>query len=48
MFEKKKNAEGFYQLKRLNTDEYLVLSDEKCIELRQRIIDYYHLIKDLD
>ena len=44
----KKNAEGFYQLKRLNTDEYLVLSDEKCIELRQRIIDYYHLIKDLE
>ena len=28
------NSDGQYQFKRLNNDGYLVLSDEKCIELR--------------
>lgn len=36
-----RNEEGQYQFKRLNNNEYLVLSDEKCIELRTSIIKYY-------
>ena len=41
-----KNGVGQYQFKKLNNDEYLVLSDEKCIELRTSIIksvSYTHL-----
>lgn len=34
------NADGLYQFKRLNNDEYLVLSTEKCRDLRKAIIGY--------
>lgn len=42
-----KNDEGQYQFKKLNNDEYLVLSDEKCVELRNNIIKYHRLISDI-
>ena len=42
-----KNSAGQYQFKKLNDDEYLVLSDEKCIELRTSIIKYYELISSI-
>ena len=42
-----KNDEGQYQFKKLNNDEYLVLSDEKCVELRNSIIKYHNLISDI-
>lgn len=34
------NADGLYQFKRLNSDDYLVLSSEKCRDLRKAIIGY--------
>ena len=34
------NADGQYQFKRLNTDEYLVLSEQTCRDLRKAIIGY--------
>lgn len=34
------NADGLYQFKRLNNGEYLVLSAEKCRDLRKAIIGY--------
>lgn len=42
-----KNDNGQYQFKKLNNNEYLVLSDEKCIELRNKIIKYYKLISNI-
>lgn len=42
-----KNNDGQYQFKKLNSDKYLVLSDEKCIELRTKIIKYYELIDSI-
>lgn len=42
-----KNGVGQYQFKKLNNNEYLVLSDEKCIELRTSIIKYYELISGI-
>lgn len=34
------NADGFYQFKRLKDEEYLVLTEEKCRELRNALINY--------
>ncbi len=34
------NEKGHYQFKRLNQDEYLVLTEEKCRELRKALINY--------
>lgn len=42
-----KSEDGQYQFKRLNNGEYLVLSDEKCIELRTSIINYYKAISNI-
>ena len=42
-----KNDTGQYQFKKINNNEYLVLSDEKCIELRNSIIKYHKLISDI-
>jgi predicted hydrocarbon binding protein len=42
-----KSEDGQYQFKRLNNGEYLVLSDEKCIELRTSIINYYEAISNI-
>lgn len=42
-----KNSNGQYQFKKLNNNEYLILSDEKCIELRTSIIKYYELIGNI-
>lgn len=42
-----KNDDGQYQFKKLNNNEYLVLSDEKCIELRNKIIKYHKLISNI-
>lgn len=42
-----KNEDGQYQFKRLNKDEYLVLSDDKCKELRMSIVKYYKQISDI-
>lgn len=40
------NDERQYQFKRLNGDEYLVLSEEKCRELRTAIVNYFtHISK---
>jgi len=40
------NDDRKYQFKRLNGDEYLVLSEEKCRELRTAIINYFtHISK---
>ena len=35
-----KNGEGLYQLKCLKSNEYLVLSEEKCRDLRKELIAY--------
>ena len=43
-----RNQNGQYQFKRLNKKEYLVLSEEKCIELRTGIIKYHKLIGDIE
>lgn len=40
--------DGTYQFKRINKDEYLILSDEKCKELRTNIIKYYKKINEID
>ena len=42
-----KNTHGQYQFKQLKSNECLVLSDEKCIELRTSIIEYYNLILNI-
>lgn len=42
-----KNSAGEYQFKKLKKDEYLVLSEEKCIELRTSIIRYYNQISKI-
>ena len=34
------SPDGFYQFKRLKTEDYLVLTDEKCRELRNALINY--------
>lgn len=34
------NEEGYYQFKRLNNEDYLVLTEEKCRELRRALINY--------
>lgn len=39
--------DGIYQFKRVNEDDYLVLSDEKCQELRKSIIEYRKRIEQL-
>lgn len=41
------NADGDYQFKKLKDDEYLVLSEEKCRELRNAIINYAEQINSL-
>ena len=41
------NKDSNYQFKRLNTDDYLVLTEEKCRELRTGIINYYLHINSL-
>lgn len=38
--QEEKNADGVYQLKRLKSGEYLILSEEQCRELRKKIIEY--------
>lgn len=44
--QEEQNENGLYQFKRLNKDDYLVLSEEKCRELRSAIINYYlHISK---
>ena len=45
--QEEKNTDGNYQFKRLNNDEYLVLTDDKCRELRQSIVTYFNAINDL-
>lgn len=42
-----KNKDGIYQLKRRKENDYLVLSEEKCIELRTSIVQYYSLISGI-
>ncbi len=42
-----KNDKGQYQFKKLNKDENLVLSDEKCMELRTSIIKYHEQIGNI-
>lgn len=42
-----KNDDGNYQFKRLNGEEYLVLTDEKCKELRTSIVAYHKVISDI-
>lgn len=42
------NSDGHHQFKRLNSDDYLVLSEEKCRELRTGIINYYLHISKVD
>lgn len=42
--QEEKDAEGNYRFKRLKKDEYLVLTEEKCIELRTSIVEYYNMI----
>lgn len=42
-----KNAQGNYQFKKLKNDEYLILSEEKCRELRNAIINYADKINSL-
>ena len=34
------NADGFYQFRRLKAEDYLVLTEEKCRELRNALINY--------
>lgn len=41
------NADNNYQFKRLNGTEYLVLTEEKCRELRAGIVNYYLHINSL-
>lgn len=44
--QEQKREDGLYQFKRFNRDEYMILSEEKCRELRSAIIDYYlHISK---
>lgn len=42
-----KNSNGQYQFRRLNKDEYLVLSEKKCVELRTSIVKYYEKIGNI-
>ncbi len=42
-----KNSDNLYQFKRLNKDGYLVLTDEKCIELRNSIKRYYETLSNI-
>lgn len=46
--QEEKNNDGLYQFKRFNSDEYLVLSEEKCRKLRLAILNYYLHIKQID
>lgn len=39
--------DGIYQFKRFNEEDYLVLSEEKCQELRKSIIEYRKRIEQL-
>lgn len=41
------NEENNYQFKRLNGDEYLILTEDKCRELRNAMISYYTQINAL-
>lgn len=41
------NDDGNYQFKKLNGEDYLILSEEKCRELRNGIIDYYKNISKM-
>lgn len=43
-----RNSDGQYKFKKLNNEDYLVLSDKKCIELRINIIKYYHLLNNIN
>lgn len=43
-----KMTDGVYRLKKLNKDEYLTLTDEKCKELRASIIKYHKKISEIE
>lgn len=42
------NEDNNYQFKRLNSNEYLILTEEKCRELRTGIVNYYLHINSME
>lgn len=46
--QEEKNDAGNYCFKRLKQDEYLVLTEEKCIELRTSIVNYFNMLSEIE
>lgn len=42
------NSDGLYQFKRLKENEYLILTKEKCREMRSNIVKYYKCIDSIN